>query len=501
MAWNLALAALGAVFVLAAVLSVLGTLSRTKATAPHTLEGYLLAGASLGRASVVSLLLSSSFGLNALFYQVWLGYTVGAWGLVAQGAWALSFVLLAPYTATIRSQRSLHGLLGHRFGAATRVVAGACSIVGIMYLLGWEAGVGKYMFAGLLGSAGGFTPDHASAGAAWLTVGVVLGCLLYTVLGGLRGNASADLLLNALKLVAVFALTVLLLTRDGAPAGPSFWAAMLPSVEKMKSDLGWWGLLTNIAFSLAWQFVDTSTWQSVIAGAHKDPKDSSRNLRWSAVSIFIAPGIIGTILGVSLAGSPDINPENILARAVALAPAYDGIVLFMAFVTLVACVMSLIDGLLLAAAYALVVDILHPRKSLSELDAEPSKAERLVAFVRVVLLAIGMTAVWGVQLLLAALEVSLFDFLYIVIITQLALIGPVLAALLLSTRAVRAPMWLPILLALIVGFGSVAAGTAFTAKWLIDGAGTFTILTSCAVTLVSVRPAQLARREVNGRAE
>jgi hypothetical protein len=485
MAWNLAISALAIVFILAALLSGFGAFSKS-AQSERALESYLLAGASLSRTSIVSLLLSSSFGLNGLFYQVWLGFTVGAWGLVAQGAWALSFVLLARYASVIRGHKSLHDLLGVRFGAATRAIAGLCSVVGIMYLMGWEVGIGNATLSGLLSSAGDLTTEESMAGANWLTIGIVFGCLLYTVLGGLRGNAAADLLLNIVKLIAVCTLTYLLLNRFFAQPQSSLWTAMFPSVATMKENLGWWGLITNIAFSLAWQFVDTSTWQSVIAGAKASEGDTAWNLRWSGLAVFIAPGIIGTLLGVSLVGSSDITQDNILAKAVALAPSLNGVVLFLVFIAIVACVMSMIDGLFLAAAYALVVDIIHPRARLAELDSVSERADRLLTLIRVALVVIAVVAIWGVRFLLAALNLSLFDFIYIVIITQLSLIGPVLAALL-SNRGARFPLWLPILIALAVGFGSIMVGTRREVKWIIDGAGAFTIFASCIATLVATR--------------
>lgn len=237
MTWNLALGALAFVFGLVALLAFFSRRSN-RGESDHPIKDYLLAGASLGRISVVSLLLSSSFGLNALFYQVWLGFTVGAWGLIVQGAWALSFVFLAPFSRTIRSHRSLHQLLGEKFGPMTRVIAGLCSLVGIMYLMGWEVEISRATLSGMLGLDGAMSVQQSAAAATWLVSGIVFGCLMYTVLGGLKGNASADLALNFLKLAAVSFLTYLLFERFSMPTGPSFWDALLPSFATMRDKLG-----------------------------------------------------------------------------------------------------------------------------------------------------------------------------------------------------------------------------------------------------------------------
>lgn len=201
----------------------------------------------------------------------------------------------------------------------------------------------------------------------------------------------------------------------------------------------------------------------------------------------MAPGIIGTLLGMALVGAPDITQENIIAQAVALAPGYGEVMLLIAFVTIVACVMSMIDGLFLATAFTFVVDILHPRETLDSLEADPDKADRLLLRVRIALIGIAVTAIWGVKLLLEWLGVGLFDFLYVVIITQLALCGPVFIALT-SRREARCPLWLPICLALAVGFGSVFVGTKLDFRWIADGAGTFTIFASCLAAFWATKP-------------
>jgi len=117
------------------------------------LSSYLLAGGSLGRTSVLNLLVSSSFGLNALFYAAWLGYSIGLYALLIQVSWSASFFLLAKYAHTIRSHKSMHHLLGHDFGSGTRVVAGLFSLTGMMYFIGWETEIARQTFGGLLASS------------------------------------------------------------------------------------------------------------------------------------------------------------------------------------------------------------------------------------------------------------------------------------------------------------------------------------------------------------
>lgn len=474
--WSIVVYSFLIVFGITIILS-LSILKYPRKSKSEPLNDYLLAGNSLGKSSVISLLLSSSFGLNSLLYQVWLGYSVGAWGLIAQGAWALSFILLSPYAKKIRGVKSLHHLIDNSFGNGARILAGICSIVGIMYLMGWEVAIGTSTFTGIFQGGSEIAKDNTETAANWLTFFIVAGCLFYTVLGGLRGNAKADVILNIFKLTAVVLLTGFLLNQFTSREDTDFISSLFPSLETMKSQIGYWGLITNIAFSIAWQFVDNSTWQSIIGGKEEQPKDTVWNLRWSGIAIFIAPGIIGTILGVSLTGLDNISPDNILSQAILQTGGYSTLLSIAIFIAIIACIMSVIDGLFLASAFALVIDIFKRKKDFKEIDADPIESEKTLLYLRLALIIIGITSIWGVQYLLELLNLSLFNFVYVVIITQLSLIGPVLYALIENKKS-HVNGSVAILSALFVGFSATILGSFFNIGWIVDGAGTFTIITS-----------------------
>jgi hypothetical protein len=483
MNWNIAVGSLASIFLLTTFLSIFRSKARSS---DHPIEGYLLAGASLGRPSVISLLMSSSFALNSLFYALWLGYSIGAWAILIQAAWSLSFALLAPYAPAIHKHRSLHELLGSRFDTATRVVAGICSLVGMMYLMGWEVGISKSTLSGLLSFDSTMSVAQANAGSAWLTSGIVLGCLLYTVLGGLRGNAVADKFLNVAKILIVLVLTCFVIYRLHHATNLSLWAGLFPSFEAAMTNMGIWGFVTNIAFNVTWQFVDTSSWQSIIAGEQESESDTIGNLKWSGLSIFIAPGLLGTLLGAALVGTSGVSSDNVISIIATLVPPFDGLSLFLIVALVSACVMSLLDGLFLASAYTLVIDIFHPSSTLAQVESDPEKSERILLAVRTSLILLAIASSWGVSLLLEVLNLSLFQFVYVVIITQLALIGPILVGIT-TTRIARLPLWLSITISLIVGFGSVLFGAVHQLQWMVDGAGTFTIASSILFAFLSTK--------------
>jgi len=469
MAWNTALWATGIVLTLALVLAAISKVIK-QSSPEQPLTEYLLANTKLTRLPVISLLLSSSFGLNAILYQVWLGYSIGMWGLIIQTVWAASFWLLSFHVKKIRQQRSLHGLLGEHFGPTTRIIAGICSIIGIMLLMSWETEIGRTTLFGLLTASGEGKAESVKAASEWLIGGIVFGCMIYTILGGLSGNAYADIGLNSLKIAAVLLVMAFLFQRENTPIT---WNALFPSINSM----GWYGILTNVVFSILWQYVDTSTWQSVIAGSSEEIKKSVWSLRLSAISIIIAPGIIGTLAGIALQGATGITSENVLSQSVLLTGGSSSIVLFIAFILIVACMLSLLDGLILATVYTSIIDILHPNKKIQELDSNTDYARKLLSAARFLVVCIAIFATWGIRKLFTTMGIETFEIMYIVIIAQLALIGPVVVALI-SEKQITS-MWVSIVSAIAVGSLMVYFGWEYKeTSSAIDLAGTITALVS-----------------------
>ncbi|HEX8214781.1 MAG TPA: hypothetical protein VF582_04835 [Allosphingosinicella sp.] len=489
----LAAGALALCLALSLITSMFATMLAKRDGSVHRgpLESYLLADGTLRRGPVVSLLVSSSFGLNSVLYQVWLGYSVGAWGLIAQGAWALSFVWLARHAHELRQAKSLHDILAMRFGPSTRVIAALCTLCGFFFLMGWEVAIGRATMTGLFASDESMSAADAPAAAAWFAALAVFAAAVYTVYAGLRGNSVADLVQNAAK-IAIFSLVAALMAVAFLQAqNGTMWAylsALFPSPQIMMERLGLLGLITNVIFSLAWQFVDASTWQSILASADRSsPEETRRQLRQSGAVVFLAPGVIGTLIGVGLALVPNIPQDTILTEAFVRSGAVGGLLSFAVLFACAACIMSLVDGLLLASGYALTVDVAHARSTVSELDEDPERAETILIRLKALLVLLAMLAGWGVHELLNAIEMSLFDFLYVVIIPQLAILGPVAAALVRRGSNERS-MTLVIVAALAVGFGTTWVGQRLGESSLVDGAGSATALVSLALAWLFSKP-------------
>lgn len=476
MTWTLVLLALG---VTAGASIIVGSAGRA---ASGGVREYLLADQNLPRRSVAQLLFSTSFSLNGMLYQIWLGYAVGCWALLVQGVWALSYFLLARHTTQIRESRSLHTfLLGH-FGPRTKVLAAWCSILGFAVLIGWEFYVGRETFSKLI------TDDASGARHVYptaLVLASVLACFVYTSIGGLRGNAIANAAQNIIKLLTFALLIALLLQTYGARDDRiPLVQALLPSFGTLIEQIGVFGLITNLAFSLVWQFVDMSTWQSVIASKDSETaKRSAQALMIAGGLVFLAPGIVGTLIGVGIRNAVGVDSNTIMSSVIASLGSDSPVLMFTVAVALFAAMMSTIDGMLLASAYTLVCDARSSTPTLQEIDSDEVGSRRTLAALRAFLLLVALAGTLGMVLLVDTFHFGLFDVVYVLIVSQLSLLGPVLLGL---ARGAGLPaqgeMMAPILAGLAVGFGCVAIGKCCELEWALTGAGFFTMLTSAALS-------------------
>src|SRR5690606_2403713 len=194
-------------------------------------------------------------------------------------------------------------------------------------------------------------------------------------------------------------------------------------------------------------------------------------------AVFIAPGIIGTVIGVLLSAVPELNQDNIMPKVISLIQTDETWILFILLVALFFSIMSTLDGLMLASAYSFVCDILYRNKTLSELDADPRLANKLLIILRGILLLVTIFGTLGVLYLNQILDVSLFDLTYVMIISQLTLIGPILLGMR-GRIGKTSNMPYAIYVSLIIGFGCFFVGKFLDSDFLMTGAGFFTLATS-----------------------
>lgn len=419
----------------------------------NDIDDFLLGNRSLDKVSIINLLLSSSFGVNAIFYAAWLGYTLGGWAIVIQAFWAFSFIWLSKYSISFNGIDSLHDFLGKNFGKKTKLIASYCSIIGIMVFVGWETGISEGAFNSII------DPLNNSGKVPLITLSIFVGTLLYTILGGIRGNAYVNTGLNAIKiliiLVFIFLMYFSFLNVEGNGLN---LVEFFPPIDETISNFGLWGLVTNVAFNITWQFVDNSSWQSIISGKSSNTK---WNLKGSGIYVFLSIGLFGSILGALLMGTNGVTPDNILFEAVGLSSDNSNFTTILLIFLLVASVISLLDGMFLAIGLTISKD-LGRTKSLTK--------------IKFLLLPIGLISIYGTKLIQNLFGLDLFDLVYIVVISQLSLFGPVFIGLKYESKAHR--MWIAIVGAILIGLISIWLTWLTGNQFYLQGAGTFTLLSS-----------------------
>ncbi len=423
------------------------------------LDGFLLGGRSLNKISVVNLLLSSSFGVNAIFYAAWLGYTIGGWAIFIQVFWGLSFIWLSKYSSSFKNIDSLHDFLGKQFGKKTKIIASLCSIIGIMVFVGWEVGISEGAFTSIM-------QTNANSGSTtYITLSIFIGTLLYTIIGGIRGNAHVNIILNSMKILIVLVFIVFVGYSLTAITGEFSINNFFPPLAKTISDFGIWGLITNIVFNITWQFVDNSSWQSIISGR---PSNVNWNLKGSGIYIFLSIGLFGTILGALLIGANDVNPDNILLKATEFSADISNVSIYLLVILLVTCVISLLDGMFLTIGLTISKDL--------------EKTNNLRTIKYLMLPLIGILSIYGTKLIQNLFGIDLFDLVYIVVISQLALFGPVYIGLKYNGKSRQ--MWIPIFGGLSTGILAVILTWQTESSFYLEGAGTFSLMASLLLALI-----------------
>ena len=262
----------------------------------------------------VHLLLSSPFSMNGILYQTWLGYSIGYAAIVIQVIWCLSYILMAlcaQRIADLSRTGTLHGSIGRVFGLRAEQAAAVASIIGFTLQIGWELIVGVSIFSVI-------APGNTNI----LTILILTLAgisAIYTILGGIRGNALANQMQNWVGGLALWAVVIALAafyhsdtTAVPPGAGRPFDGG---SFARLITELGIGGFITNAVFSLAWQFVDMSTWQNMAATEKRE--DAPRKvLFWTALLVFIFPGVVGTAAGMYMRTVPNLTSDNIIPHII-----------------------------------------------------------------------------------------------------------------------------------------------------------------------------------------
>lgn len=431
------------------------------------LDKYFLGNRSIKTKQVTHLLISTSFGANAILYAAWLGYSMGMWAVLIQIAWCLSFVLLSKFADKVYKYTSLHDFLGEKFGKWAKIISALCSVIGLLYFMGWEI---SFAQSGL--------ESLPFSNVNWgLVIGIfIVIAIIYTSINGRKLVSMIDTGLNIVKFLLLIFIVVALGINLGTHGELSF-DVVIPPFSVAIANLGILGLITNLVFNLSWQFVDNSSWQSISSNSSEDKTSAKKSLFGASGGVFLTVALLGTILGAFLRAKTGLDSDNILS---AVTIGMNGTLANMVNISIVALLLfsmiSLIDGTTLSVVQSIISDIGLFRKNI---DEKPFKLN----IARIITVLMGFIAAWGVRVFITALGGSIFDFVYVFIVLQLSLLGSIIVGLM-SKKATIKYMSLSIILALILGFGLSIIGTIMGKTELIDVAGTVAAILSIIIAII-----------------
>jgi hypothetical protein len=462
---------------------------------PGTIQEYYWGGNSLSVRNVASLILSNSFSMNGLLYQVWLGFIIGWWSLAIQAIWCAGFFLLIVKSSKVSdevSRGTIHFAIERYFGAKAGHIAAIASTLGFAALIGWESVVGATFLKNASQGASGIS------NSLYLVLPLLLAVVssFYTRNGGLKGNSAINLIQNGLKIFALVAATGYLIIENPLGVGalthsPSATIGLSAAAIAIGGGMA---LFVNALFSFLWQSVDMSVWQS-LAGVntgedHGAVLRKKRALQWAAVATFIFPGVIGSLIGITLSATStpissitDGNILNVFLNSVSQFPVL-GALLVGCFA---AAMLSTIDGYSLASAQAYTWDIAYKDRVRALLGrTEPYAASyddgQVIDLGRLVIFFVGVGGAAMMIYLVFGQGVGLFTLVYAVVVGQMSLVGPVLSILFSKYTGEIWQGWLPIASALLAGIACLIVGV-----WFVPAAFALTplvtIATSCIVTL------------------
>jgi urea-proton symporter len=324
------------------------------------LEGYMLAGRRVGLALGTATAMATWVTSNTTMAAPQLALQMGIWGMIGYSLGAVGLLLFAPLARRIRqlmpSGFTSGDFIRLRYGKTAWRVFLAISL---FYALGWLVSMG--MAGGVLINA--LTGIDYRFGMSV----IVLICVLYTLLGGLRAVIGTDFLQTLIILVGVVALAWLAIDHIGFKQMHSALEAKRPELLNLLMPAAIMFLFNNLLFGVGEIFHSNVWWSRAFAYADGVGFKAYfiAGLFWAPVPIvagFIA--LCVPAMGINIPAADMVGPM-VAAELLGTGGA------ILVFITVFAALASSLDSLLAATSDLILTDIykghLRPNASNQEL--------------------------------------------------------------------------------------------------------------------------------------
>ena len=312
----------------------------------QSLDDYMLAGRNVGLALATATAMATWVTSNTTMTAPQLTYQLGIWGMLGYALGAVGLLLFAPLASRIKAIMP-HGFtsgdfIRRRYGTtAWRVFL----VISLCYALGWLVSLG--MAGGILVNALSGLPYHLGMSL------ILLVCVCYTLLGGLRAVIATDFVQTLIIIVGVIIIAVLVLTQVGLERIHTDIAAEHPQLLNLLFPAALMFLFNNLLFGVGEIFHSNVWWSRAFAFRHKVGAKAYvlAGLMWLPIPIvagFVA--LAAPSLGLLVPAADMVGPlvaGNILGTAGAV----------IVFIVVFAALASSLDSLLAATADLITQDL------------------------------------------------------------------------------------------------------------------------------------------------
>jgi SSS family solute:Na+ symporter len=378
------------------LLALIG-LGAWKAGKVKTQEDFSLAGRGLGTLVLVGTLLATWIGTGSIFGNAQKTYQIGMGAFILPIAGTLGILLLSFLAFRIRSFEgfTIQDILEKRFGVGARVLGVITLALAYVIIVSYQYRAGAAVVERLA---------PGLEGTVWPKLIVAFFVIAYTALAGMISVAYTDVANGVLIIIGIaIALPMVIADAGGWEAG----IASLPQdLQEPGSSYSALSLINWLLPAFLLILGDANMYQRFFSA--KSPKSARRSATILVLGILVVEAAIIALalFGRVLVEQGHINaPDNVAHIIVAISfealPPFLGAMLM---AVIIAIVVSTADSYLLAPATSLVRDVYQ------RFVAPDAPAKRVVLLGRVIVVLLGLVALWMAFQSELFFEISLFAY-------------------------------------------------------------------------------------------
>ncbi len=331
------------------------------------LEDYMLAGRNVGFAFAAATAMATWVTSNTTMTAPQVTYELGVWGMVGYSLGAVGLLLFAPLAKRIKRLLP-HGytsgdFIRERYGVfAWRVFL----LISLFYAFGWLISLG--MAGGILVNALSGIPYHVGMSV------ILLVCVSYTLLGGLRAVIATDFVQTIIIISGVVFIAYLVISHVGFERMHTDLVTERPMLLDLLFPAAIMFLFNNLLFGVG-EIFHSNVWWSRAFAFREDTGARAyfvAGLFWIPIPIvagFVA--LAAPSLGIVVPSSDMVGPlvaGQLLGTAGAI----------VVFVVVFAALASSLDSLLAATADLITQDIYRGHINPAASDAQCFRAGRFI---------------------------------------------------------------------------------------------------------------------------